>query len=132
MALLSRLLHDHLFPKASNPALFILTDLGTARGVQEVVDTLLKSWGGSDILVNCVGGSSAPNDGFRVLTDEEWQKALNVNLMEAVRFDRSLLPGLLDCRSGVILHIASIQHGLPLYDSTLAYAAAKSGPDHLQ
>jgi hypothetical protein len=73
-----------------------------------------------------VGGSSAPNGGFRVLTDEEWQKALNVNLLAAVRFDRSLLPGMLDRRSGVIIHIASIQHRLPLYDSPLAYAAAKA------
>ena len=32
---------------------------------------------------------------------------------------------MLERRSGVILHIASIQHRLPLYDSTLAYAAAK-------
>ena len=29
-------------------------------------------------------------------------------------------------RFGVILHVASIQHRLPLYDSTLAYAAAKT------
>jgi NAD(P)-dependent dehydrogenase (short-subunit alcohol dehydrogenase family) len=43
--------------------------------VQEVVDKLLESWGGIDILVNSVGGSSAPNGGFQVLTDEEWQKA---------------------------------------------------------
>src|SRR2546427_7411584 len=112
-------------PEGQQPALFIQADIGTAHGVQEVVDTLLKSWGGIDILVNCVGGSSAPNGGFRVLTDEEWQKALNVNLMAAVRFDRSLLPGMLERHSGVILHIASIQHRLPLYDSTLAYAAAK-------
>ena len=33
---------------------------------------------------------------------------------------------MLERRSGVILHIASIQHRLPLYDSTLAYAAAKA------
>ena len=80
-------------PKGQQPALFIQTDIATAQGVQEVVDQLLKSWDGIDILVNSVGGSSAPSGGFRVLTDEEWQKALNVNLMAAVRFDRSLLPG---------------------------------------
>jgi NAD(P)-dependent dehydrogenase (short-subunit alcohol dehydrogenase family) len=28
--------------------------------------------------------------------------------------------------SGVIVHVASIQRTLPLYDSTLAYAAAKA------
>ena len=125
-AVLSRPPRAHLFPKASSQRLFIRTDISTPQGVQEVVDKILSSWGGIDILVSCVGGSSAPNGGFRVLTDDEWQKALNLNLMAAVRLDRSLLPGMLERRSGVILHIASIQHRLPLYDSTLAYAAAKA------
>ena len=113
-------------PEGQQPTLFVQKDVGTADGVQAVVDQILQAWGGIDILVNCVGGSDAPNGGFQVLTDDEWQKALNVNLMAAVRFDRSLLPGMLDRHSGVILHIASIQHRLPLYDSTLAYAAAKA------
>jgi NAD(P)-dependent dehydrogenase (short-subunit alcohol dehydrogenase family) len=113
-------------PEGQQPALFIQQDVATAEGVKAVVDRLAKEWDGVDILVNCVGGSDAPNGGFQVLTDEDWQKALSVNLMAAVRFDRSLLPGMLERRSGVILHIASIQHRLPLYDSTLAYAAAKA------
>jgi NAD(P)-dependent dehydrogenase (short-subunit alcohol dehydrogenase family) len=53
-------------------------------------------------------------------------ESLNVNPMAAVRFDRSLLPSMLERRSGVILHIAPIQHRLPLYDSTLPYVAAKA------
>jgi NAD(P)-dependent dehydrogenase (short-subunit alcohol dehydrogenase family) len=113
-------------PQGQKPALFIQTDITTPQGVQEVVDKVLKTWGRIDILVNSVGGSSAPNGGFQVLTDDEWQKALNLNLMAAVRFDRSLLPGMLERRHGVILHISSIQHQLPLYDATLAYAAAKA------
>ena len=32
---------------------------------------------------------------------------------------------MIERRSGVILHISSIQHRLPLFDATLAYAAAK-------
>src|SRR5713101_5020662 len=39
--------------------------------------------------------------------------------------DRAFLPGMIERKSGVILHISSIQHRLPLYDATLAYAAAK-------
>src|SRR2546427_816573 len=49
--------------RSQQPALFIKTDIATARGVQEVEDKLLKSWSGIDILVNCVGGSSAPSGG---------------------------------------------------------------------
>ena len=113
-------------PEGQQPALFMREDIGTAEGVRAVVDRLLTEWGGIDILVNCVGGSEAPNGGFGALTDDVWQKALNLNLMAAVRFDRRLLPGMLERGGGVILHVASIQHRLPLHDSTLAYAAAKA------
>jgi NAD(P)-dependent dehydrogenase (short-subunit alcohol dehydrogenase family) len=60
------------------------------------------------------------------LTDEEWQKELNINLMAAVRVDRGLLPSMLKQGSGVIVHVSSIQRKLPLYEATLAYAAAKA------
>jgi NAD(P)-dependent dehydrogenase (short-subunit alcohol dehydrogenase family) len=76
--------------------------------------------------VSNVGGSSAPAGGFVVLGDEEWQGALNVNLLAAVRFDRALLPGMLERKSGAIVHVTSIQRRLPLFESTLAYAAAKA------
>src|SRR6266852_93856 len=72
-----------------------------------------------------MGGSDAPNGGYKELSDDDWQKALNVNLLASVRLDRAFLPGMIERKSGVILHISSIQHRLPLYDSTLAYAAAK-------
>jgi NAD(P)-dependent dehydrogenase (short-subunit alcohol dehydrogenase family) len=46
--------------------------------------------------------------------------------MPAVRLDRALLPSMLAQRSGVIVHVTSIQHELPLPESTIAYAAAKA------
>jgi hypothetical protein len=53
-----------------------------------VVNEVISRFGGVDILVNVVGGSSAPSGGFSVLSDVEWQKELNINLMTAVRLDR--------------------------------------------
>jgi len=61
-----------------------------------------------------------------VLDDAEWAKALDVNLMSAVRMDRALLPAMIAQGSGVILHVTSIQRVLPLHDATIAYAAAKA------
>jgi NAD(P)-dependent dehydrogenase (short-subunit alcohol dehydrogenase family) len=60
------------------------------------------------------------------LSDDEWQKELNINLMAAVRLDKGLLPAMLKQGFGVIIHISSIQRRLPLYEATLAYAAAKA------
>jgi len=64
--------------------------------------------------------------GFAELNDVEWSKELNQNLMPAVRLDRALLPSMIAQRSGVIIHVTSIQCVLPLPDSTIAYAAAKA------
>jgi NAD(P)-dependent dehydrogenase (short-subunit alcohol dehydrogenase family) len=106
-------------------SLFVQTDIGTAEGVQRVVDRIQQEWRGLDILVNSVGGSDAPNGGFQALTDDDWQRALNVNLLAAVRLNRAFVPGMVERGSGCVIHISSIQHRLPLYDATLAYAAAK-------
>ena len=105
---------------------FVQADLSTSEGCTKVVNEVISHIGGVDILVNVVGGSSAPSGGFSVLSDEEWQKELNLNLMSAVRLDRGLLPGMIKQGSGVIIHISSIQRRLPLFEATLAYAAAKA------
>jgi NAD(P)-dependent dehydrogenase (short-subunit alcohol dehydrogenase family) len=105
---------------------FVQADLGTAEGTTKVADEVLDRFGGVDILVNNVGGSTAPGGGALALTDEDWQRALNDNLFAAVRLDRGLLPGMLKNGFGVIIHISSIQRRMPLFEATLAYAAAKA------
>jgi NAD(P)-dependent dehydrogenase (short-subunit alcohol dehydrogenase family) len=71
--------------------------------------------------------TETPGDGLAVLTDEHWEDSINANLLAPVRLDRGFLPQMIDRGNGVIIHIASIQGKLPLYDSTLPYAAAKAG-----
>src|SRR3984957_7897624 len=107
------------------PALFIKADIGTARGVQHVVDCIQREWGGLDILVNNAGGTETKPGGFEVLSDEDWQQILELNLMAAVRLDRILIPGMIERKSGVVIHISSIAHRMPFSNSTLAYASAK-------
>src|ERR1700752_2017226 len=107
-------------------ALFIKADIGMARGVQNVVDCIQREWSGLDILVNNVGGTETKAGGFEVLSDEDWQRILDVNLLAAVRLDRAFLPGMIERKSGVVIHISSVAHRLPFPNSTLAYAAAKA------
>jgi NAD(P)-dependent dehydrogenase (short-subunit alcohol dehydrogenase family) len=113
-------------PVDSNDTYFIEADVATAAGTNTVIRKTFDRFQGIDILVHNVGGSSAPSGGFITVTDELWQQALDENLFPAVRLDRGFLPSMIDRGSGVIIHISSIQRTLPLYDSTLAYAAAKS------
>jgi len=105
---------------------YVVADVTTADGCARLVCETLEHLGGIDIVVNNIGGSSAPGGGFAALTDDEWAKELDLNLMPAVRLDRALLPSMLAQESGVIVHVTSIQHELPLPESTTAYAAAKA------
>jgi NAD(P)-dependent dehydrogenase (short-subunit alcohol dehydrogenase family) len=105
---------------------FIQADVSTPEGTTKVINEILERFHGIDIIIHNVGGSSAPSGGFITVTDEIWQQNINENLFAAVRLDRGLLPSMIERGSGVIIHISSIQRTLPLYDSTLAYAAAKA------
>src|SRR5712664_2847117 len=109
-----------------HPDQFIAADVSTAEGCPVVAKAVRDRLGGIDIVVHVVGGSSAPAGGFAVLDDNEWQRALDLNLFPAVRLDRALLPMMLDQGSGVIVHVTSIQRQLPLFEATIAYAAAKA------
>ncbi|MBN9431101.1 MAG: SDR family oxidoreductase [Bosea sp.] len=112
--------------EAAENVTFLAADLMTAEGCASVADAVLTRFGGVDALINVLGGSSAPAGGFAALPDAEWQKEIDHNLMPAVRLDRALLPAMIAQGSGVIIHVTSIQHRLPLPQSTTAYAAAKA------
>src|SRR5690349_10571217 len=68
--------------------LFIQSDISTPQGVEKVVKEVIARLGGVDILINNVGGSSAPSGGVLALSDEDWQQTFNANLFAAVRLDR--------------------------------------------
>ncbi len=117
--------HSEL-PTDQTPELFVWADISTVEGVEKVIRAVLEKLGGGNIPVNNVGGSTAPSGGFASLTDEDWLGTLDINLFAAVRLDRALLPGMIERGAGVTIHISSIQRRLPLFEATLAYAAAKA------
>ncbi len=115
-------------PERENSNLhFIPSDLSRAEEAKKLISDVLSAYGKLDILVNNLGSSTTPAGGYAALTDEDWESTLQANLLAPVRLDRGFLPQMIEQKSGVIIHIASIQGKLPLYDSTLPYAAAKAG-----
>ena len=107
-------------------ALLIAADLSTREGCDVLIAAVQEQFGGVDIMIHVLGGSSAPGGGFAALDEEHWQQELSLNLLPAVRLDRALLPGMLARKEGVVIHVTSIQSRLPLPESTTAYAAAKA------
>ncbi|MTH18184.1 SDR family oxidoreductase [Flavobacterium sp. LC2016-01] len=106
---------------------FISADLSKAEDVKNTAREVFEKFGKIDILVNNLGGSETPGGGFAALSNTDWEETIQTNLLAPVRLDKAFLPQMLENKSGVIIHIASIQGKLPLHDSTLPYAAAKAG-----
>jgi 3-oxoacyl-[acyl-carrier protein] reductase len=93
-------------------ALFTRPADATAPGTAEaVVAETLERLGRVDVLVNAVGaGVRAP---FDALTEEDWQRALSLNLMAAVRFARAALPAMAARKGGRIVNIGALSASRP-------------------
>ncbi len=93
---------DAMFTEASGRKLKgIAADVTTAQGTAALVEQA----GAVDILVNNLGifGAADPLE----ISDEEWLRYFEVNVLSAVRLTRLLLPGMQDRGWGRILNIAS-------------------------
>ncbi|MFG2732871.1 SDR family oxidoreductase [Streptomyces canus] len=112
-------------PETADP-LFVRADLSTPEGASAAAAAVADLMGVPDIVVHVTGGSRAPAGGYTALDDHLWEEELGLNLFSAVRLDRALVPGMVGRGSGAVVHVTSIQRRMPLHDSTLAYAAAKS------
>jgi NAD(P)-dependent dehydrogenase (short-subunit alcohol dehydrogenase family) len=103
----------------------VVADVATADGVAALAAEALERLGAIDIAVHNVGGSGQHDGGAATLTDEDWQSALETNLLAAVRLDRAVIPGMVERGAGAIVHITSIQRRSPL-PTSVPYAAAKA------
>jgi len=82
-------------------AQFVQADVATPEGVLSLATTALDFLGGIDVIVNNAGSQSYVPAGVLAMTDDDWLRDLNTNLLSAVRLDRALLPSMIAQRSGV-------------------------------
>jgi NAD(P)-dependent dehydrogenase (short-subunit alcohol dehydrogenase family) len=107
-----------------------LCDALAQRQVETTVAAVEKEFGGIDILVNAVGGSTIiVNSSANVdeLTFEEWQSLIAFNLNGTFLFTHAVVPIMKRRRSGKIVNLASIAGRGLSASSSSAYAAAKGG-----
>jgi NAD(P)-dependent dehydrogenase (short-subunit alcohol dehydrogenase family) len=101
-------------------------DLATADGPARLVDEAVSEYGGLDILVNNVGTVRTHLGGFLSITDDDWDRALTINFLAAVRTTRAALPNLIARGAGTIVTVSSVNSFLPdpnIVDYTAAKAA---------
>jgi 3-oxoacyl-[acyl-carrier protein] reductase len=65
-----------------------------------------------DILVTNTGGPPAAK--FLDLSEEQWQRGIDLTLMNVVRLSRLVLPGMRERRWGRIIHLTSLAAKMPM------------------
>lgn len=97
----------------------IAADVSTAAGCDELV----RKAGRVDILVNNAG-IFEPKP-FIEITDADWERFYQVNVMSAVRLTRALLPGMLERDWGRVIFMSS-ESGVQIPDEMIHYGMTKA------
>ncbi len=105
---------------------FIAADLTDINAITELTEKIIEKYGTPDILINNVGGTSAPAGGFQMLSDDDWNRDIELNLLTSIRLDKALVPKMIERNSGVVIHISSLNGKIPLYHSNFSYGVMKS------
>ena len=105
---------------------FIAADLTKPEDNQQLAEKIIERYQALDILINNVGGTSAPAGGFSALSDEDWENDLQLNLLSAIKLDKALVPLMIERNTGVVIHISSLNGKLPLYASNFSYGVTKA------
>jgi len=87
---------------------------------------LTEQYGDLYILVNNVGGTSSPAGGFSMLSEEDWEIDLQLNLLAVLKLDKALVPSMIERNTGVVIHISSLNGKSSLYASIFSYGVTKA------
>jgi NAD(P)-dependent dehydrogenase (short-subunit alcohol dehydrogenase family) len=99
-------------------------DVTDAAAVTAVVDTIIKTHGRLDVLVNAVGGYAGGTPLWQV-DPKTFEQMLSLNLLSGYVLARAVAPLMLQQGSGVIINIAS-RAALDHAAGAAAYAASKA------
>lgn len=105
-------------------SLGVRLDVTDRDSTRQAVDQIEQRFGPVDVLVNNAGVSDvAP---FLDITDQDWDRLVNVNLRGVLVVTQRVLPSMLDRRSGRVINISSMagKEGLP---KLAHYCATKFG-----
>ena len=109
--------------RSGQKCLAVKADISKKGEVTHLFEKSRKEFGRIDILVNNAGISK--EQPFMDITLEDWDEALNINLMGVVHCTREVLPEMLERKQGKIINVASGagQRGL---QGNSAYSASKA------
>ena len=109
---------DEIRREGNGEVLAVRADVTNQSDIDRLVEQTLESYGQIDILVINAGGP--PSGEFLDFTPEDWEAAVHLTLMSAVRLCYAVLPHMLARNSGSIVAIESFVVKQPLKNLILA------------
>ena len=110
--------------KTAPAAAYHVVDVRDGAALQQVAEATVSAHGRIDILVTAAG--VAGGGPVHLVSEEEWDRTQDVNLKGTFLSVKSVLPPMLEQRSGSIITIASVE-GLEGAEGGSAYNASKGG-----
>jgi NADP-dependent 3-hydroxy acid dehydrogenase YdfG len=107
-------------------ALVVPADVSDADQVAKAYETVSRTWGAVDVLVNNAGRNSSKRH-WRQLTVAEMSSMLEVNLKTAFLCSMVVLPAMRAKQAGTLIHVGSMAATMVFPTAGASYAAAKAG-----
>jgi 3-oxoacyl-[acyl-carrier protein] reductase len=98
----------------------LVADVSSAQEAKRLVDTAIAEYGGLEIVVHNAGGPPAGET--LAMTEEQWQKAFEQNLLSFTRIVGAAAPAMEKARYGRVLTIASSSIKQPIPNLALSNA----------
>ncbi len=124
---------DAVAADLSGESLVVPADVRDSDDVERVIDRTLERFGRLDTLVNNAGVSllhKADHDELSDITEDEWDRLLEVNLKGVFLFTRAAVPHLYEQGHGAIINISS-GLGRRAIPGAAAYVSSKWGLEGL-
>ena len=111
---------------AGGDGVALQADVARPAEIESLVARTVERWGRLDVLVNNAGTTAfAPYQDLDAMTEEVWDRILDVNLKAAFFAVRAAVPHMRRAGRGSIVNVASIA-GLKPVGSSIAYCASKA------
>jgi 3-oxoacyl-[acyl-carrier protein] reductase len=112
-------------------SIVVLGDVTRAADVERMRDEIETRLGPIEILVANAGGNIAPPGPLEALSEEDFRRTIDLNLMSAFLTMRAVLPGMKRRGGGVIITVSSAAGRRASAQSPIHYAAAKAAVELL-
>ncbi len=109
---------EEISAKTKGEVVPVPADMSKAKEIEKLVRTVIKKFGTIHILVNNAGGP--PVETFDRLSDQSWEKGVQLTMMSAIRLTKAVLPFMQQQHWGRIITVNSITGKQPIQELVIS------------